>query len=109
MRRLVVPVLVTVVLALVVVVGIFPTRRYLSQRQAIASAQARVEGLTSTNDTLQAQVDRLQTDAEIEKQARTYGWVKPGEEPYRILPAPQDPPKVPDVWPFDQLQQRLDR
>ena len=32
MRRLVLPVLVTVVLALVVVVGIFPTRRYLSQR-----------------------------------------------------------------------------
>jgi cell division protein FtsB len=109
MRRLIVPVLVTLVLALVVVVGIFPTRRYLSQRQAIAAAQARVETLSDTNDTMQAQVDRLQTDAEIEKQARTYGWVMPGEEPYHILPAPEDPPKVPDVWPFDQLQQRLDR
>jgi cell division protein FtsB len=108
-RRLIVPVVVTLVLALVVVVGIFPTRRYLSQRQAIAAGQGRVEALTSSNDTMQAQVDRLQTDAEIEKQARTYGWVKRGEEPYHILPTPQDPPKVPDVWPFDQLQQRLDR
>ena len=109
MKRLIVPVLVTVMVALVVVVGIFPTRRYLSQRQAIATAEARVGALTSTNDTMQAQADRLQTDAEIEKQARTYGWVKPGEEPYHILPAPEDPPKVPNVWPFDQLQQRLDR
>jgi len=109
MRRLVVPALVTLVLAVVVVVGIFPTRRYLSQRQAIAAAESRVEGLTSTNDTMQAQVDRLQTDAEIEKQARTFGWVKPGEETYHLLPAPEDPPKVPNVWPFDELQQRLDR
>lgn len=109
MRRLVVPVLATVLLAVVVVVGIFPTRRYLSQRGAISSEQAQLQELTSSNDTLQVEADRLQTDAEIEAQARTYGWVMPGEEKYHISPAPQDPPKVPDVWPFDQLQQRLDR
>ena len=109
MRRLVVPLLATALLIGVIVVGVFPTRSYLSQRAAIASASRQVDDLRATNDTMQAQVERLQTDGEIEKQARTYGWVKPGEEPYHILPAPEDPPKVPNVWPFDQLQQRLDR
>jgi cell division protein FtsB len=109
MRRLLVPVLATVLLVAVVVIGVFPTRSYLSQRQAIATAEEQVRGLTGTNDTVQAQVDRLQTDAEIEARARNYGWVKPGEEQYHILLAPQDAPKVPDVWPFSRLQQRLDR
>jgi cell division protein FtsB len=109
MRRLVVPALATILLVGVIVVGVFPTRSYLSQRAAIASASNRVDDLTSTNATLQAEVDRLQTDAEIEAQARAYGYVKPGEEAYHILPEPEAAPKVPDVWPFSELRARLDR
>ncbi|MGZ4704629.1 MAG: FtsB family cell division protein [Acidimicrobiales bacterium] len=109
MRRLVVPVLATALIIGVIVVGVFPTRSYLSQRAAIASASKRVDELTTTNDTLQAEADRLQTDAEIEAQARTYGYVKPGEEAYHILPAPEDAPKVPDVWPFSEMRSRLER
>jgi len=110
MRRLIVPVLATALLLAVLVVGVFPTRRYLDQRAAIASASTDLQQQTATNDTLQAQADRLQTDQEIERQAREqYGLVKPGEEAYHVLPAPQDPLKVPDVWPFSRLQQRLDR
>jgi len=110
MRRLVVPLLATALLIGVIVVGVFPTRSYLSQRAAIASASRQVDDLRATNDTMQAEADRLQIDAEIEAQAREkYGYVKTGEEAYRILPAPEEAPKVPDVWPFNQLQQRLDR
>jgi cell division protein FtsB len=109
MRRLVVPVLATTLIVGVIVVGVFPTRSYLSQRAAIASASKRVDELTTTNDTLQAEADRLQTDAEIEAQARTYGYVKPGEETYHILPVPEAAPKVPDVWPFSELKPRLER
>lgn len=109
MRRLVVPVLATALIVAVIVVGVFPTRSYLEQRAAIASASKEVDELTTTNDTLQADVERLQTDAEIEAQARTYGYVKPGEETYHVLPAPEAAPKVPDVWPFSELKQRLDR
>jgi cell division protein FtsB len=110
MRRLVVPLLATALLLAVLVVGVFPTRSYLSQRRAIAIADRELADLTRTNDTLQAQADRLQTDQEIEKQAREqYGLVKAGEEAYHVLPPPQDPPKVPDVWPFNRLQQRLER
>ena len=110
MRRLIVPLLATLLLMAVLVVGVFPTRTYLSQRQAIASADANLRDLTRTNDTLQAEADRLQTDQEIESQAREhYGLVKPGEESYHVLPDPEDPLRVPDVWPFSRLQQRLDR
>ena len=110
MKRLIVPVLVTAILVVVLVVGVLPTRRYLDQRAQIASASADLHDLQSTNDTLQAEADRLQTDAEIQRLARDqYGYVKVGEEPYHLLPAPQDPLQVPDVWPFSRLQQRLDR
>ena len=110
MKRLIVPVLVTAILVVVLVVGVLPTRRYLDQRAQIASASADLHDLQSTNDTLQAEADRLQTDAEIQRLARNeYGYVKAGEEPYHLLPAPQDPLLVPDVWPFSRLQQRLDR
>jgi cell division protein FtsB len=110
MKRLIVPVLATAMLIAVLVVGVFPTRSYLSQRQAIASANADLQRVSQTNDTLQAEVARLQTNPEIERRARDqYGLVKPGEEAYHVLPSPQDPLKVPDVWPFSRLQQRLDR
>ena len=110
MKRLIVPVLATAILIAVLVVGVFPTRSYLSQRQAIASASADLAQVSQTNDTLQAEVDRLQTSQEIERQAsEQYGLVKPGDETYHILPSPQDPLKVPNVWPFSRLQQRLDR
>ena len=108
MRRLVVPLLATTLIVAVIVVGVFPTRSYLSQRAAIASASKQVDDLSSTNDTLQAEADRLQSDAEIEAEARKYGLVKPGEEAYHVLPAPEDAPKVPDVWPFSEMRSRLE-
>jgi cell division protein FtsB len=110
MKRLVVPFLATALLVGVIVVGVFPTRSYLSQRAAIASTSKQVAEVRAANDAMQAEADRLQTDAEIEAQAREkYGYVKPGEEAYRILPLPEEAAKVPDVWPFKQLQERLDR
>ena len=110
MRRLVVPALATALLVAVLVVGVFPTRSYLTQRRAISTADRDLSQITDGNDELQAHVDRLQSDQEIERQAREhYGLVKAGEEAYHVLPAPQDPPKVPDVWPFSRLQQRLER
>ena len=109
MRRLVVPLLATALVLVVIVVGVFPTRSYLDQRAAIASASREAEELSTTNDSLQADVERLQTDAEIEAQARTYGYVKPGEETYHVLPTPEAAPRVPDVWPFSELKPRLER
>ena len=108
--RLVLPVLATLLFAVILVVGVFPTRTYLSQKRSIAAASAQLSQLQASNDALRHEAQQLGTDAEIEQQARqNYDLVKPGEEVYRVVPAPQTPVAVPDVWPFDQLGPRVNQ
>ena len=90
----------------VVVIGVlfafvFPIRTYMSQRRSIGATQARVQVLGQQNQQLTARVDQLGSDAEIERLAREqYGMVKPGEEPYAILPAPGSAPAaLPSIVP----------
>ncbi len=107
--RVLLPVLATVLVAGVLVVGVFPTRTFLAQRATVAHADQQLNQLESSNAALRAEAKRLQTDAEIEQQARMHlDYAKPGEEVYHVLPAPQKPIAVPNVWPFKTLQQRLD-
>ena len=96
------------VLALVVAIGMFPARAYLDQKEAIAETQTQLGQLRSDNQKTEDEVKRLDSDDEIERVARDQiGLVKPGEEVYHLLPAPQDPLIVPDQWPFDSLRKRL--
>ncbi len=109
-RRLAWPLLIATILCGVLFLGLFPTRTYLDQRSDTAEAEARLDELARRNDELRQRVDTLGTDAEIERLARSeFGWAKPGEEVYQVLPPPEDPVAVPDVWPFSQLEQRIDR
>jgi hypothetical protein len=76
---------------LVAVLGlfVFPTRSYLDQRRELSSTEQRIRILAAQNAALSAQVDKLHTDAEIERIAREqYHLVKPGEQAFAILPAP---------------------
>ncbi len=108
--RIILPVLATGLFVAILVVGVFPTRTYLGQKRSIASATRQLQQLQQSNDALRQQVSRLGTNAEIEQQARqNYDLVMPGEEVYRILPAPQTPVPVPDAWPFDQLGPRVNQ
>jgi len=108
--RLVLPVLATLLFVGILVVGVFPTRTYLSQQHDIASTSGQLHQLQQSNDALRSEARRLGTDAEIEQQARrNYDLVMPGEEVYRVLPAPETPVPVPDVWPFDQLGPRVNQ
>ncbi len=76
--------------------AVFPTRTYLAQRREIAAAAERLELFRAQNGQLQAAVDGLQRDSEIERLARSrYNLVRPGEEAYAILPVPAPPPAVP--------------
>lgn len=78
---------------------VFPTRTYLDQRARLAEGRTRLVELEADNARLRARIAALGDDAEIERIARqTYGLVAPGEEAYRILPAPLDP-GLPPVWP----------
>ena len=108
--RLLLPVLATLLFVGILVVAVFPTRTYLDQRRTVASATKQLSGLQAQNASMAAEAKRLQSDAEIEQQARLhYDMVMPGEEVFHILPAPQAPLAVPDVWPFNRLGPRLDR
>ncbi len=94
-RRLVWPLLGAVALVVFLAVGVFPTRTYFGQRQLISAETERVQILTAENSKLTAQVDKLHTDAEVERLAREqYNLVRPGEEAYAILPGPADPQPV---------------
>lgn len=108
LRTLVFPVLAAGVVSVVFLVGMFPARAYLQQKEAITDAQQRLAALTEQNREAEDELARLSTDAEIERVAREqYGLVKPGEEVFHVMPAPQDPVAVPDVWPFDGMRKRL--
>jgi cell division protein FtsB len=91
-------------------VASFPARTYLDKRDEVSSAERRADTLQAQNDQLAATIDKLGTDAELERLAREqYGLVKPGEESYRVLPAPRDLAAAPEVWPFTRLDPQLDR
>jgi cell division protein FtsB len=69
---------------------VFPTRTYLDQRHQLTVAAKRLDVLDAQNAQLAQQVDKLHTDAEIERIAREqYHLVKPGEQAFAVLPAPQ--------------------
>lgn len=83
-----------VVLIGVLFVAVFPSRTYLAQTRSIDLAERRVSILSAQNDKLAARVQRLNTDAEIERLAREqYNLVRPGEEAYAILPSRPAPGK----------------
>jgi cell division protein FtsB len=68
---------------------VYPTRTFLDQRSETNKARAQLELLQSENARLARESKQLSTDGEIERLAREkYGLVKPGEQPYVILPAP---------------------
>jgi cell division protein FtsB len=94
--------------AAVVVVGamllmVFPTRTWLQQRSDASAAEQRLAEVEARNKELEQKALRLQTAAEIERIAREqYGLIKPGEQPYAVLPAPA-PAQLPTLWPYTLL------
>jgi len=79
--------------ASVVLVGllfafVYPTRTFLDQRSETNKARTQLQILQTENARLAREAKRLQGSAEIERRARQYGLVKPGERPFVIIPAP---------------------
>ena len=93
-----------VALAVVLGVGVFPTRAFVDQRRDMAEAQERLTVLREQNEALEARMEALSTPEEIERLAREqYNLVRPGEEAYSVLPAPLPPLELPTLWPFGPL------
>ena len=94
----------------VVVITALPTRQWFDNRQSIAAAESQLAEIRAANDEASASAESLQSGAELERLAREqYGYAKPGEEVYHVLPAPKDPVRVPDTWPFNALGAALGR
>ncbi len=91
----------SVAMIAILAVYVFPTRTWIDQRAAITETDATLDALTAEREALEARIAELDTDSEIELIARTqYGLVLPGEEAYAVLPAPELPVELPDIWPF---------
>jgi cell division protein FtsB len=96
--------LVAVVVLLVLVFGVFPTRTWLQQRTAAGHASEQLDVLAAENAKLEQRIEALSTDEEIERLARQwYNLVRPGEEAYAVLPPPPAPIELPSVWPFGPI------
>ena len=91
-------------------VAVFPTRTLLTQRADTAEARSQLAELEASNRQLTQRVAKLGTREEIERIAREeHGMVRPGEEAYAVLPRPEDPVVLPEVWPFVGAADELNR
>ncbi len=101
--RRVAPLVVIVSVLGLLVVTVTPFRSYLDQRHRTRVVEAQLSSLDKRNQELANQVARLQTPAEIERQARSqYGMIRPGETAYAVLPAPTGPLRLPPLWPYQR-------
>jgi len=92
----------------VLFVGVFPTQDYLEQRAATRRSQAELDAIREERRRIEAQRAELRTDEEIERRAREeFGYVKPGEEAYNILPGRTEPLGLPDLWPFTGVERAI--
>ena len=83
---------------------VFPTRTWLDQRAALAETSLELRELEAERAALEQRVTELDSDDQIEEIARSqYGLVRPGEEAYAVLPAPEKPVELPALWPFGEL------
>lgn len=98
------------VLVLVLLVGVFPTRQWLSQRDELGERRSELARQEAEGQQLQERIAVLQTEEEVERMARDeFGMVRPGEEAFRVLPPAVDPVQLPDTWPFAGAEDWLNR
>ena len=70
--------------------AVLPARTWVTQRTAMGQGEAQLQQVDGRIAELEAQLRLLQTDSEVERMAReNFDLVFPGEESYRILPAPE--------------------
>jgi hypothetical protein len=84
------------VLGSVVLVGllfafVYPTSTFLDQRGDLGRANSQLELLSTENAKLAHDAKQLKDADEIERRAREYGLVRPGEQAYVVVPAPTTP------------------
>jgi cell division protein FtsB len=95
-----------VVVAFAAALFVLPVKAFFHQGDALSKRRHELDVLTTANDELAAEVNRLQTPAGIEEAAREeIGYIARGEQRVSVLPAPQAPVTLPGGWPYDAVSQ----
>ncbi|HEY4331663.1 MAG TPA: septum formation initiator family protein [Ilumatobacteraceae bacterium] len=93
-----------IVLAIGAALFVLPIKSWIKQRDDLKTKTNELNTLTTANDQLQSDVDRLQTPAGIKEAARSeLDYAGPGEKRITILPVGPAPTALPAGWPFDQV------
>ncbi|HEX7133353.1 MAG TPA: septum formation initiator family protein [Iamia sp.] len=109
-RRIAAGLVVSVVMVGFLLVGVFPTRTWLAQREETKERQAELDRIRAEQAVQEERVEQLYDPDVIEAIARDkYGLVRPGETPYQMLPRPVPPLDLPDTWPFTGADDWLNR
>lgn len=92
----------------VLFVAAAPIATYRTQRAATTRAEAELADVRAERARVERASTLLASDTEIERRAREkFGYQRPGEETFNLLPAPSDPLGLPDQWPFNGLERVL--
>ncbi len=83
----------------VLVLAVFPAKAWLDQRQQRKVLATQLADLNDRNRALEDRAAQLRSDEEVERLARQYNLVKPGEEAYFVLPRPQTAAPAPEAPP----------
>jgi cell division protein FtsB len=101
---------VSVVLVGFLLVGVFPTRTWLAQREERDERQAELDRIRAEEAVHEDRIAELEDPDAIEAAARDdQGLVMPGETAYQMLPRSVPPVDLPDTWPFTGADDWLNR
>lgn len=81
---------------------VLPVQTYFAQDESLETRQGQLDQLLAVNSELEAEVNRLRTEAGIREAAREeIGFAESGEQRLSLLPIPDLPTDLPSGWPYD--------
>lgn len=87
------------VLIIALFVGVFPTRAFLDQREAIATTAEDIEATRVQIVTLEDRIDDFNDRQSVSRIARErFSLIYPNEELFRLSARPADAAQLPDSW-----------
>jgi cell division protein FtsB len=91
-----------IALAIGAALFVLPVKSWMKQNSDISVRRDELATLDAANQQLQAEVERLQTDAGIKEAAREeLDYVEAGEQRISVLPVGPATAVLPDAWPFN--------
>lgn len=99
----------TVLAAMVVIVVVLPLQTWRNQDDELAQRRLELETLTEVNTRLEAEIERLNTDAGVIEAARNeLGFVQRGERRLSLVERTPLGDELPDQWPSSLVDAILD-